>query len=189
MALDPSRIWMRDQDKQIPNDTAFFIEVGLVSSIPMSAVSTMVQEDVAADPDADPPVEAGTQQVEIVQVNQQENIQIDIASKDNSAVLRNWEVLAALNSIFSKQTQEKNFFKIFRLPRQFINASSAEGGSMLNRYSIIFPCFAWYNQRRVLTTTGGDYYDDFRTRVDDKNTIGTDTPLIEFEITPEGIDP
>lgn len=174
MSLDPQRIWIRDQNRLIPNDDGMFVIVGMVRSESMLGASTMSQED--------------DQQIETVRINQREIIQIDVVSRSTEAILRNWEVLAALNSIYSKQAQEANAFKIFRLPHLFMNASGAEGGSTLNRYTINFACFTWYTQRRVLTADGGDYYDDFRTRVDDAQTIGTDDPLIEFEIPENSLD-
>jgi hypothetical protein len=121
--------------------------------------------------------------VEYTQVQQRENIQVDILSRSNDALTRNWEIIGALSSIYSKQVQEKYNFKIFRIPQGFINTSDAEGGSFLNRYSLTFPVFTWYKKRKVLTPTGKNYYDDFTTRVDDENTIGTDNPLITFEIS------
>lgn len=185
MVLPPDTVWIRDQNKLTPNDDRMYVIIGTVAVTGMSVDTTMIQEDIDPPPD-DPPF---TQQVEISQVNQRESIQIDIVSRSNDALKRHWEMLAALNSIYSKQQQEANYFKIFRLPNAFVNTSLAEGGSQLNRFSLTFSCFAWYRKRKVLSESGGDYYDDFTTRVDDANTIGTDKPLIEFEITPESDPP
>ena len=98
---------------------------------------------------------------------------------------RNWQVVAAMQSFYSQQQQELNNFKIFRIPQSFLNTSSAEGGSNINRFSITVPCFVWYRKDTILNSPLGDYYDDFTTRVDDEQTIGTDTPIAEFEITPD----
>jgi hypothetical protein len=128
-------------------------------------------------------------QVQISEMQAREMVQIDVLSRSNDGIFRTWEVIAALNSIFSEQTQETNSFKIFRIPTNFINTSSAEGSSIINRYTITFPVFVWYRKGVILTLNGGDYYDDFTTRVDDEKTIGTETPLIQFEINQEGIEP
>ena len=130
--------------------------------------------------------------IETNEVQARETIQIDILSRSNDALMRNWEIIAALKSIFSQQTQEANDFKIFRIPQSFVNTSSAEGGSQLNRYTLTFPAFVWYRKAKVLTNAGingGDYYDDFRQRVDDEKSIGTTVPIIQFEINQEGIEP
>lgn len=147
-------------------------------------------------------------QIEVSQVIQQEWVQIDVCSKNTDAMTRNWEVIAALNSFYSQQTQEANTFKIFRLPRGPANTSSAEGGSFLNRYTLTVPCFVWYVKETVMNS--GDYYDDFHTQADDEQTLTSlpqnydvpgqvwDTlgqtfdqpePLITFEIDQEGIQP
>lgn len=128
-------------------------------------------------------------QIEVNEVQAREMVQIDIFSRSNAGITRNWEVIAALNSFYSQQVQEANNFKIFRLPQNWINTSSAEGSSILNRYTITIPCFVWYRKQKLLTMNGGDYYDDFKARVDDAATIGTETPMIEFEINQEGIEP
>lgn len=126
-------------------------------------------------------------QIEVCEAIVNEWVQIDVCSRNNDSITRNWEVIAALNSLYAKQTQESNNFKISRLPRGPNNTSSAEGGSYLNRYTLTVSCIVWYRKETVLTS--GDYYDDFHTRADDEKTINTDSPLIKFEIDQEGIQP
>ncbi len=186
MDMPNESVWLRDQNKVIPNDKGLYIVVGIVDSKTMTSESYMDQEEVT------PPTDPITyNQIEVSRVNQREVVQIDVLSRSNAAIMRNWEVIAALQSIYAQQVQEENFFKIFRIPSSFLNTSVSEtteaGGSTLNKYSISFVCFSWYRKQRILTPDGGDYYDDFTTRVDDANTIGTDTPLIEFEINAGGI--
>ena len=145
-------------------------------------------------------------EIEINEVQGWEMVQVDILSRSNNALFRNWEIVAALQSIFAQQTMEKNQFKIGRLPTQFLNTSYAEGAAQLNRYTLTFPAFVWYRKGKVITTEG--YYDDFTTRVDDENSISStvfkyDTtgqeydqsgetwdeaqPIANFEINQEGI--
>lgn len=179
MDLDPATIWLRDQNRKIPDDKTMFLVVGLIDAHVMSNVTYMKEETIATV----------TKQHEINEVMMQEFIQIDIMSRNNDALTRKWEVVAALQSFYAQQQQELNNFKIFRIPGSFVNTSSAEGGSNINRYSITATCFVWYRKDTVLASPLGDYYDDFTTRVDDENTIGTVTPLIEFEITPDSPTP
>lgn len=243
MDMPPNSVWVRDQNRLIPNDDGLYIIIGMVDSKPMSNTTTMIQnnalvqgtqnyfsddvqtksyfsdddETVRYVSDGGTPAQqnvdyfsdrqftkiyfsddaqtlryiSGSQpeidQVQLSTVQTCDNIMISILSRDTQALTRRWEIIAALQSIYSQQQQEANSFKIFRLPLNFVNASSAEGGSNINRFSITVPCFVWYKKEKVLTATGGDYYDDFTTRVDDEKTIGTPKPLFEFEITGDTI--
>lgn len=176
MKLTQDRIWIRDQNRLIPTDTGLFLIVGIVNAPQiMSNITSM--ESVTVDDI--------TTEHEITMVQQREEIMIDILSRNNDALLRNWEVVGALNSFYSQQLQEKNSFKLFRTPNSLINTSAAEGGSNINRFSISVSAFVWYRKDTKLNSPLGDYYDDFTQRVDDEQTIGTDNPLIEFEITPD----
>lgn len=179
MDLDAQNIWLRNQNKVIPNDNGLYISVGIVSAITVSNISYMEQQ--GTDPNFE--------QHQISQLTQRENVQIDIFSRSNDCIMRNWEVVAALQSIYAQQVQENNNFTIFRIPQSFLDTSLAEGGSMLNRYTITICCMVWYRKDVLLESPFGDYYDDFTTRVDDEQTIGTDTPLFEFEINEGGIVP
>lgn len=180
MVMPKNSVWIRDQNMKIPDDNNLYIIVGFVSSGGIVGNSTYITTEVV---DSVPVVH------EINQVQILENIQIDILSRSNAALQRSWEVIAALQSIYAQQQQELNNFKIFRQPSGFLNTSEAEGGSTLNRFTITVSCLVWYRKDVALVSTLGDYYDDFTTRVDDEATIGTDTPLIEFEITPDSPPP
>jgi len=174
MSMPANDVWIRDQNRLVPTDGGLYIVVGMTGAFP-TGNSTRMQSET---------VNAVTTQHQINEVQMQENIQIDIFSSSNAALMRAWEVIAAMQSFYAQQQQELNNFKIFRIPRSFIDTSSAEGGTILNRYTIVVPCLTWYRKDTLLDSPLGDYYDDFTTRVDDADTIGTDTPLIEFENTP-----
>ena len=90
-----------------------------------------------------------------------DNIQIDISSRNNDARIRRHEVFMALNSYYSKQMQEQYGFRIFGLPSGFMNTSAAEGGTQIYRYSITFQC--QYLRVYSKTVTGYDYYKTFPT--------------------------
>lgn len=173
MCMPPNSVWLRDQNRLIPNDNGLYIVVGIVSAFTVANNVYMVEETV----------DMITAEHQINEVVQQENIQIDVLSRSNDALIRNWEVIAAMQSFYAQQQQEANQFKIFRIPHSFLDTSSAEGGSTLNRYTIVMPCMVLYRKDRVLSLPSGDYYDDFTQRVDDAHTIGTDDPMVEFEIT------
>lgn len=171
MSLDDGQIWVRSQNRKIPADTKLYVIVGMVSTS-VGSSNTYMEERI---------INTLTRQVEINRVQTLENIQIDILSRSNDAITRRWEIIAALKSIYAQQKQELNYFKICREPASFLDTSSAEGSSQLNRFTITIPCFVWYKKETVLEEEY-DYYDDFTQRVDDAKTIGEAEGLIEFEI-------
>lgn len=180
MKMPRDHVWIRNQNKLIPNDTGLYIELGMINSSTISN-STRIEEQT----DKEDKIHVH----QIGELVQQEIIQVDIFSRANDILSRVQEVIQAMDSIYAQQQQEANNFKIFPNPRSFVDASTAEGGSMLNRYSITFATMVWYRKDTLLNSPLGDYYNDFRQRVDDEKTIGTDNPLIEFEINSEGIIP
>lgn len=169
MKIKKDRIWVRNQNRVIPEDDGLFLVVGFVDGQTISSVNNTAPTDDGM---------TETQQVIV-----RENIQVDILSRNNDALMRHWEVTAALHSIYAQQAQEANYFKIFRIPTTFINTSGAEGGSTLNRFTLIIPCHVWYYKQKVLSSPNGDYFDKFGTRVDDEASIGEDHGIIEFELT------
>lgn len=171
MTLADSQVWIRSQNRKIPADTKLYLIVGMVSTQVVSA-QTYMEEQI---------IDTLTKQVEINRVQTLENIQIDILSRSNDAITRRWEIVAALKSIYAQQKQEANYFKICREPSSFLDISSAEGSSQLNRFSITIPCFVWYKKETVLEDSY-DYYDKFTQRVDDAKTIGEENGLIEFSL-------
>ncbi len=168
--LDESQVWLRYQNEKIPPDDRLYIVVGMSDSQIISSVNT--------------PTPTYDGMSETLQVVARENIQIDIFSRSLAALQRRWEALASLNSVYSQQQQELYQFRIFPLPTSFVNTSSAEGGSNINRFSIIIACHTWYRQEKVLQSPN-DYYNDFDTRVDDEETISEPEGLIEFNIHEE----
>ncbi len=200
MQLPAKSIWIRDQNRLMPNDSGLYVIVGFIDGQVLSSETYTradpAQSDQYFSDDAlnepyffdDNFTEAyctnalGGTINEVTRVQMMENIQISILSRDTQALRRHWEIVGALRSIYSQQQQEFNSFKIFRIPRSFVNASSAEGGSNINRFSITIPALVWYLKERVLSSDNGDYYDDFTTRVDDEKTIGTPHGIFAFEI-------
>ena len=173
MQLTDEQIWIFNQNIKIPNTKGLFVVVGFddASGGIISNTNTVVS------------TEAGM--TEEQRVVARVGIRVDILSRDNSALNRKFEILQAIKSVYSQQQQEKNSFKIFGLPSLFANTSSAEGGSMLNRFTIIIICHAWQLKEIVLNSTNGDFYTEFKTRADDEATIGSDEGIFEFTITEE----
>lgn len=191
MGLPAANLFLRDQNIKIPNDKGIYVVAGMVNSEVLSNQTYLLfDQDVWGTPgdtwwdDDDWWGEGPTGVANEVQAL--ESIQIDFLSRSNDGVLRNWEVVAALQSITAIQSMEANSFKIVRLPKSFVNTSNAEGGSQLNRYSLTFGVFVWYRKTKGLDRNG-NWFDIFQTRLDDEKTIGTDMPIAEFTINIGGI--
>lgn len=177
MQIDDNSVWLRNQNRSIPDDDGLYIVVGIVDSHPYSNITEFATVTIGS--------ETTYQQQQRVTV--QENVQVDVFSRDIKAAQRNWEVLAALHSLFSQQTQEQNSFKIFRIPTTMSDISTQEGGRYINRYTAIIPVHAWYYKTKNLPQNGGDYYDDFTQRVDDNKSITEPEGIIEFTIDSTGV--
>lgn len=174
MTLDTSHVWVSNQNRKIPNDLGVYIVVGLVDSQVFSSVDSCAAVDGGME--------------ETQQVTEKQNIQIDILSRSNDALTRRSEIIAALSSVFSVQVQEANWFRIFPVSNSFVNSSSAEGGSQINRFSINVSCHVWYRKDKTL---GNNYFDSFLTNVNDANTITLVSPTRtttagDTRITPSG---
>lgn len=166
MGLSSSQCWIGFQNKLIPPSSGLWVVVNNVDSKVLSVTNSPVTNGVGVS--------------DLNQTVMRENIQIDILSRDTSAITRRAEILLALASTYSKQQQEDQEFSIFRIPSTFVNTSGAEGGSNINRFTIIVACHTWYRNQKVLQSP--DYYDNFNARVDDAQTIDETEGLIEFNI-------
>lgn len=169
LGLPVNSVWIRNQNRKIANDDKLYIAVGTVDSQVVSSINDVV------------PTGGGMSEKQQTVVK--ENMQIDIFSRSTEALLRRMEVLNALVSIHSRQEQELNQMRIFSLPTSFVNTSGVEGGSSINRFSIVIGVQALFIKEKVLVSPEGDYFNKFATRVDDEETIGTPEGLIEFTIT------
>ena len=113
-----------------------------------------------------------------------ETVQIDLLSRSNEARNRRYELLSSFTSIHSVQKQEENGVKIFRVPSSFINTSNVEGGSRINRYTIRIECNNTFSSINEITDSlgSGNFYDNFKLRVDDEESISEESGIIEIEI-------
>lgn len=149
MNLSQQNIWIHSQNRKIPPQSQeLYVTVGCVDFLPISSKSTFKFVDATETVDA-----YGN---EIQTVYGRASVQIDILSRSLEARIRRAELLMALNSYYSKEIQEKHQFRIFELPSRFINTSSLEGGSEINRFSLIIR--AMISQDKEKPTS---YYDTF----------------------------
>lgn len=149
MNLNQQNIWIHSQNRKIPPQSQeLYVTVGCVDFLPISSKSRFKYVDATQ---TDP--EFGQ---EIQTVYGRASVQIDILSRSLEARVRRAELLMALNSYYSKEVQDKHQFRIFELPARFINTSSLEGGSEINRFSLIIR--AMISEDKTHKT---DYYDTF----------------------------
>lgn len=141
MNLNQQNIWIHSQNRKIPPQSQeLYVTVGCVDFLPISSKSRYNPED----------------DTEVQTVYGRASVQIDILSRSLEARQRRAELLMALNSYYSKDVQEKKQFRIFELPQTFTNTSGLEGGSEINRFSLIIR--AMISQDKVKDTA---YYDTF----------------------------
>lgn len=153
MNLNQQNIWIHSQNRKIPPQSQeLYVTVGCVDFLPISSKSRFKMVDATQ---TEP--EYGT---EIQTVYGRASVQIDILSRSREARIRRAELLMALNSYYSKEVQDKKQFRIFELPARFINTSSLEGGSEINRFSLIIR--AMISEDKVKET---DYYDTFNAKI------------------------
>ena len=145
MNLNQQNIWIHSQNRKIPPQSQeLYVTVGCVDFLPISSKSRYNPAD----------------DTEIQTVYGRASIQIDILSRSREARIRRAELLMALNSYYSKEVQDKKQFRIFELPQRIINTSSLEGGSEINRFSLIIR--AMISEDKVKET---DYYDTFNAKI------------------------
>lgn len=145
MGLNQQNIWIHSQNRKIPPQSMeLYVTVGCVDFLPISSKSQY-------NPDED---------TEVQTVYGRASVQIDILSRSLEARQRRAELLMALNSFYSKEIQDKHQFRIFELPSRFINTSSLEGGSEINRFSLIIR--AMISQDKVKSSA---YYDKFNATI------------------------
>lgn len=89
-------------------------------------------------------------------LNIQKMMQIDCYSRNNEARDRNWEITAALNSVYAHQQMDKYNFKIGTTITSTQNLSGVDGGSVINRFTTTFNVLTF--EQKI---TQIDYYDKF----------------------------
>lgn len=145
LGLSQQNVWIHSQNRKIPPQSQeLYVTVGCVDFLPISSKSRYNPEDDS----------------EIQTVYGRASVQIDILSRSIEARKRRAELLMALNSFYSKEIQDKYQFRIFELPQRFINTSSLEGGSEINRFSLIIR--AMISEDKVISAA---YYDTFNAAI------------------------
>jgi len=119
MGIDGSRIALYNQNFNKPKDDDIFIVIATENKRVVGNVFNF-------DSDADE---------EVLSTTIYTTLNIEITSRDDSAKLRNHEILMAINSTLSQQAQEENNIRIYRTG-SILDLSTIDGASALYRYQI-----------------------------------------------------
>jgi hypothetical protein len=122
-----------------------------------------------------------TPATELQSVVMLESIQVDLMSRNNEARDRRYEVVTALKSYYAQQQQDYYQFRLFEHSLSLVNTGEAEGGSQLNRWTMVFPVHVIYNKTINISTY--DYYRDFTATYIDENISDINHPAFSFEIS------
>lgn len=124
MGLQNGRVYLWDQKVFQPSDAGLYV-----------AVSVLVPR-VYANIKSHTPTSGGLNSNQ--SLNVAATLQIDIMSRDTSALTRKEEVLLALNSDYSEKQQNANSFYIGKIPpgAQFTNLSLVDGAAIPYRFVI-----------------------------------------------------
>lgn len=127
MGLSPDQIVIYNSDWRIPSDTRLYITVGLLAS---KVYGTTNEQK-------DRPASAGVPSalIEQVIISSADTYTVNVFSVTNEAMLRNWEVIAALSSTIGQQAMERLNFGMSRVPASIVDLSGVEGARRLFRYA------------------------------------------------------
>ncbi len=121
LSLPGGRVVLYNQNYRAPNDSGLYVVVGLSSIQIISSNRAYVQDPTTEGMKAKQPMNvAGT-------------FYIDFTSKGDSALERQGEIIASINSFYSAQKQESLHIRISRTP-QVLDLSFIEGPSSLHRF-------------------------------------------------------
>ena len=142
MGLADGRVYLYNQKIPEPTDTGLFIVVEQISCKPFGNTRSLDGGGAGLD--------------SIQSANFSAMLQIDIISRDISALNRKEEVLMALKSAYAQQQQELNTFYIAPLPMGFVNLSHVDGSAIPYRFNVTINI-----QYCVTKVKPLDFYSDF----------------------------
>jgi len=141
LVLPNGRVYLWDQKLFQPTDTGLYVAVSVLAPKVFSSQNTQDSEGNS-----------------LQSVNMYARLDLDIISRDISAVNRKEEVIMALNSNYSRNQQDANSFYIAPLPpaSQFLNLSNQDGSAIPYRFKIAVAI-----QYVVRKSSAVPYYTDF----------------------------
>ena len=142
LGLSAERVWIYNQRREIPRDKGLFVVVGRLATVPYANVNDVVMSSTSA--------------TETQFVAFQETLKLEVFSHDTSAIERDWEVVAALHSLYAEDSAMANTFRLAQVPTSMVDTSFLEGTSILYRTSMTVQVLRAYSKTLVAA-----YYDTF----------------------------
>ena len=139
MELDDDQVYIYNQKVMVPKDYKLYVAVGISSIKPFASKSVF----------------DGTNEVSTTNV--QASISINIMSRGPDALNKKEMVIMSLNSMFSRNIQAAQGFKIAKLPTGFNDLSNIDGSAIPFRFNISVNVL--YSIKRVKSA---DYYGTFQ---------------------------
>ena len=123
MNIQPSRIFLLNDNRQIPNDSELYVTLDIIMQAPFGSdvkykETTLNNQEVY-------------QEIQSMAIKQ--TIVVSLVSKNSDARTRAYEVQMAMNSTYSEQSQETNGFHIASIS-PIHNRSFLEASARLNRF-------------------------------------------------------
>lgn len=144
MGLDAQHCFLWDQKLFIPNDYGLYVVISVESCKPFSNI---IRYDGS-----------GSGQVGTQTVNMYALLGMDIISRGPAARDQKELVIAALNSQYSQQQQEKNSFYIGKISTSFVNLTNIDGSAIPYRFRINVAI-----QYAITNNLSSQYFDGFAT--------------------------
>lgn len=145
--LEAKQVTVYNQKKLLGQTSGILVDVDFLTSRPFGSSKT---HDTIVGGDEDGQLE------EVVGIQVQESYTIKIRSRDQSALARKWEIVAAFASDEAQRLQEQYTFRLSTLPVSFVDLSTNDGPARLNVYAITVTLLRAYEKRRLVES-----YNDF----------------------------
>lgn len=148
MGLATDQVVIYNSDWRIPSDDRLYISVGLLASKVYGSSNQKIDRLASAGvPGA---------LIEQVIINSADTYTVNVFSSTNEAMLRNWEVIAALGSTIGQQAMELLNFAMSLIPASIVDLSGVEGARRLFRYANTITLLRSRMRENVI-----QIYDDF----------------------------
>ncbi len=138
---DDTIVQIYNQKRKLPAEKGYIITVTPLGERPFGVSN---RHAALLDDDVD--------LTQTTSINQQEIIQVDIFSYDDSARLHRIDLLFALTGDRAQQLAEKYAFKLASIPSSFVDVSEVEASKRLNRYAITFNVLRAYSRSTPVQT-------------------------------------
>ena len=148
--LDDDRVWIADQNRIIPKDTGLF------------ACVKMLWSNAKANSQTFNPTKKEIEQ----SVTMTGQVQVDLFSRDNSALQQYPFLIAMLRSPEAMESMQTNSYQIAQIPSEVSNVSGVVGSEEYYHYTIRFTC-NWL----ITKTSAVDYYTSFEVQVGDERKL------------------